>query len=118
MLGVGNRSDFTKMISESPPPWQYQAKSSLKKISFSFGAGREICDKQVVESHMKPDPANPGPGSYHYRQKSVGEDGPSWTLRSRTSSVSEFRGIRDTPGPGNYAPKGAMNKTGQYFVST
>ncbi|CAG9328293.1 unnamed protein product [Blepharisma stoltei] len=118
MFGFGDRSDFTKQKAESPPPWHYEAPSSLKKVSFSFGTARELCNKQVFESHKRPDPSNPGPGSYSYRQKSVGDDGPRWSLRSRTNSLGELKEQKNLPGPGNYAPKWNMNKTGQYFLSS
>ncbi|CAG9334914.1 unnamed protein product [Blepharisma stoltei] len=115
-FGIGERSDFTKSQSQSPAPWVYQIPSSLKKSGISFGTSRELC-KRVFETHLTPDPSVPGPGTYKFKQKSLGVDAPKWTLRPKTQSPDDKKEKKHIPGPGTYAPKWDMPKTGDYVLS-
>lgn len=74
-FGIGDRPDFTQLKSESPAPWVYNLGSTLKNTGVSFGTARELC-KPVMEAHRTSDPCVPGPGTYNYKQKALGEEGP------------------------------------------
>lgn len=139
-IGYGKREVFKSRsnlfypyfckLDDSPSPTNYNMKSEFNHVpgakAFSFGIAREAYSKVFIKEHPPRDPSVPGPGAYAISGV-VGHENPSFTMRPKTVNhcksfyfsdhILEILSAKNSPGPGAYEPKAAINDKGSYFLS-
>ncbi len=88
---------------ESPDPGQYPLRSDFdigrpgttnavtKRGLYSIGIGRKYYEKVYSPQRSQVnDPNIPGPGTYDFKNKTVGSDAKSFKLQGRASNPMEF----------------------------
>ena len=114
-IGKGHKYDFTKMVTNTPGPGNYNIKSleeSIKnKKKFTMGVGRDHVYLNGLHPEYYKKDAVPGPGQY-----------PQQDQRSRTGikfgkSVPPLPGKDNQPGPGEYPLPPSISNNGKYSIS-
>jgi len=115
-FGYGTKLDFTKSVSNNPPPNTYELKSAFegnnKKKGFSFGLSREAMS--VTGSQFVGDKSSPGPGAYDTRESN--KTMLSYSFRPRTT-IEALVSPKFVPGPGTYPVPEGINSRGNYHIS-
>lgn len=117
-FGFGNKTNFCTNTSASPPPNNYNIRSSFDfndSKGFSFGLGRDEAVFGGALPIKKRTNTMPGPGEYPLPSTLVNH---SVYMGVKLDSFPGRRNSRDVPGPGLYSLKQTeVNNTGRYVLS-
>ena len=111
-FGYGSRYNFCPKDSETTPScynfcYGVQSKQPYAP-KYSFGLGRENIKNNFTE-------ATPGPGKYYSPLKSLGKDGPKYSMKGK--HLNSLYRISDSPGPAAYDPHTKMNAKGVFGIA-
>ena len=114
-IGKGNKYDFTKMVTNTPGPGNYNVKAVEdalgRKKKFTMGVGREAVFLNGMHPEFQKKFGVPGPGHYGLKEQ-LSRIG---TRFGR--SLPPAAPNNDIPGPGEYRLPETISKNGKYFVS-
>ena len=109
---VGNEE-----LDNTPAPGTYSPTNGSRGTGWSFSKSPPTCLNTTVPQLTEV----PGPGSYEVTKADFGYKGAKYTLRPKTATPgnapSKVEYVKNTPGPGAYQPKDAMDSIGTYFLS-
>ena len=112
-FGYGSRYNFCKKDSETTPScynYSYGVQSKQPYApKYSFGLGRENM------KNNNPDKYSPGPGKYYSPIKSLGKDGPKYSMKGKYNDSLYPR--TDSPGPAAYDPHTKMTALGVFGIA-
>lgn len=114
-FGYGTKLDFTKSVTNNPPPNAYDIKSNFevpKKKGFSFGLSREAM--AATGSQFVGEKKSPGPAAYDVRETNKSKL--SYSFRPRTT-IEALVSPKYVPGPGTYPVPESINARGNYHNS-
>ena len=111
-FGYGSRYNFCPKDSETTPScynfcYGVQSKQPYAP-KYSFGVSRENMKNNNSDS-------TPGPGKYYSPLKSLGKDGPKYSIKGK--SRNSFYPRSDSPGPAAYDPHTKMNAKGVFAIA-
>ena len=111
-FGYGSRYNFCPKDSETTPScynycYGVQSKQPYAP-KYSFGLGRENIKNNFSE-------VTPGPGKYYSPLKSIGKDGPKYSMKGK--HLNSLYPRTDSPGPAAYDPHTKMNAKGVFGIA-
>ena len=112
-LGYGSRYNFAPKDSENTPAcynYRYGVESNQPySPKYSFGLGRENIKDNFQDNSI------PGPGKYYSPLKSIGKEGPKYSMKGKY--YNSLNGSIDSPGPGAYDPHTKMTSNGVFGIA-
>lgn len=113
-LGYGSRYNFVPKDSENIPAcynYRYGVESKQPQSpKYSFGLGRDNIKDNWQDKSI------PGPGKYYSPLKSIGKEGPKYSMKGKSNNPL-YRSS-DSPGPAAYDPRTKMTSKGVFGIST
>lgn len=107
-LGYGSRYNFVPKDAENTPAcynYRYGVESKQPySPKYSFGLGRENIKDNFQDKSI------PGPGKYYSPLKSIGKEGPKYSMKGKY--YNSLYGSVDSPGPAAYDPHTKMTSKG------
>ena len=112
-LGYGSRYNFVPKDSENIPAcYNYRYGVESKQPSspkYSFGLGRDYIKDNFEDKSI------PGPGKYYSSLKSIGKEGPKYSMKGKYNN--SLYGSCDSPGPAAYDPHTKMTSKGVFGIA-
>ena len=112
-LGYGSRYNFVPKDAENTPAcynYRYGVESKQPySPKYSFGLGRENIKDNFQDKSI------PGPGKYYSPLKSIGKEGPKYSMKGKY--YNSLYGSVDSPGPAAYDPHTKMTSKGVFGIA-
>jgi hypothetical protein len=112
-LGYGSRYNFVPKDSENTPAcynYLYGVESKQPySPKYSFGLGRENIKDNFQDNSI------PGPGKYYSPLKTIGKEGPKYSMKGKY--YNSLYGSIDSPGPAAYDPHTKMTSKGVFGIA-